>query len=180
MDFPALRARAHISARWRMLWITGLSALWITWLMPLWITGFALWITRAGLAVDYVADATGDYAPGGAVDFPALRGRQFTAGGERSVTPGKRVIIKSPSRGRGRGVGICDRTHHLSLAANAGRAELARYTLRVPTLTGGNARFTRSPPAVNCRPFRACEFTSSYPHLAVLWITLRCGLEDYG
>ena len=52
-------------------------------------------------------------------------------------------------------MGICDRTHHLSLAANAGRAELARYTLRVPTLTGGNARFTRSPPAINCRPFRA-------------------------
>ena len=42
-------------------------------------------------------------------------------------------------------------------AANAGRTSSARYTLRVPTVTGGYARFTRLPPAVNCRPYRATD-----------------------
>ena len=40
-------------------------------------------------------------------------------------------------------------------AANAGRTLSARYTLRVPTFTRGYARFTRSPPAVSCRPVGA-------------------------
>ena len=74
----------------------------------------------AVLAVDYVADATVDYAPDGAVDSPALKGRQFTAGGERSVTPGKRIIIKIPLPWEGAGGGHCNLTHYLSLPLTRG------------------------------------------------------------
>ena len=62
--------------------------------------------------------------------FLALKGRQFTAGGERSVTPGKWVIIKIPLPWEGQGEGICDSTIIYQLPQRiAGRAELARYRL---------------------------------------------------
>ena len=94
VDFPALRARAHISACWRMLWITHLAVLWIThlavlwitwltplwitWLTPLWITWLTpLWITRAVLAVD----------------FPALRARAQEMRGDSNQARGRQAVF---------------------------------------------------------------------------------------
>ena len=61
----------------------------------------------------------------------ALKGRQFTAGGERSVTPGKWVIIKNPppvGGGRGRGF-VSARIIYLLPQRIAGRTSSARSTL---------------------------------------------------
>ena len=95
VDFPSLRARAHLSARSARCGLRCYASVDYGPVGPVDYDTAHLWIMLAELAVDFPALRSRAHlsAPVGAVDFPALRARAHLQGLSTNVTSNYRSVF---------------------------------------------------------------------------------------